>query len=132
MTTSNGVVGQFRPWTRAFTIAWVVASVCMASTWFGRNVVYADVPAVTDFGQQEVQMTMTKPEPSAKAVFLTFYDDGHGQVEIRSVRNDAMASFAGDHTAWKLDESLRWFVQMPVYVKQVSTQPIPFVEHVAV
>jgi hypothetical protein len=104
----------------------------MSSALFGRNVVYADVPAVTDFGQPEVEAAMTSGGPSAKAVFLTFYEDGHGQVEIRNVRNDAMASFAGDHPAWKLDESLHWFVQMPVYVKQVSTQPVTFVDHVAV
>lgn len=137
MPTRNHSSKNQPKWIQLFGVACLVASVYwFTSAYMHVMVAYADVPAVTDFGQNSVQAVMKTHDEASKsasrAVFMTLYADGHGQVEFCSVHNDAVASFAGDHPAWKLDEGLRWFMQMPVYVKHVSSQPAPYGEHVLV
>lgn len=125
-----------RRWVDASSIACLVVGLMCVASLLGPVVAYADAPAITDFGQTTVQPVMTAHPHSAtsfsQAAFMTLYADGHGQVEIRGVHNDAMASFAGDHPAWKLDEGLKWFMQMPVYVKEISSQSSPYGGHVPV
>ncbi|QQE77465.1 hypothetical protein [Alicyclobacillus sp. SO9] len=83
---------------------------------------YADTPAVTDFGMQSssLQYVWQQDEaPSGYAMFLTLYHDGRRQVEVRPIGNDAVVSFKTDHAAWELSPELMWFVNMPVYIREV-------------
>lgn len=91
-----------------------------AVTMTGLSVARADAPAVTDFGQDEVQTVFAPGVEASSAMFLTLYGDGHNEWMVRPVHGDAVVSFAGEHAAWRLDHGLSWFVQMPVYVRVVE------------
>lgn len=91
----------------------------------GIHVAFADSPAVTDFGQDTEVATMAGHEQQSRALFLTFYPDGHQQMEVRVVQGDAVVGFAGEHPTWRLDAGLMWFLQMPVYVRDLSNQGSP-------
>lgn len=78
----------------------------------------ADVPAITDFGQETVQPVFAS-ENASRALFLTFYQDGRHECVVRTVQNDSVVSFAGEHPSWTLDHSLSLFVRMPVYIRVV-------------
>lgn len=83
---------------------------------------YADTPAVTDFGLQRSPLQYAwqrEQAPSGYAMFLTLYQDGRRQVEVRPIDNDAIVSFRTDHQAWELSPELMWFVNMPVYIREV-------------
>ena len=83
---------------------------------------YADSPAVTDFGLQRSSLQYAwqrEQAPSGYAMFLTLYQDGRRQVEVRPIENDAVVSFKTDHAAWELSQELMWFVNMPVYIREV-------------
>lgn len=84
--------------------------------------VLADVPAVTDFGQDAATPVVTSDDHGAQAIFLTLYADGREQWEVRQVREDAVVSFAGEHPVWRLDHGLMWFLHMPVYIREVGEQ----------
>ncbi|MCL6454428.1 MAG: hypothetical protein K6T78_12540 [Alicyclobacillus sp.] len=84
----------------------------------------ADVPASTDFGQDAYVPALQAPTGGwCRAVFVTLYPDGRSAAEVRTVRNDAENTFAGDHPGWYRDDRLTWFVQMPVYVRQLTGEP---------
>ena len=86
-------------------------------------VALADTPAVTDFGQADVvPASMMRENGWRQAVFVTLYPDGSGKSEVRGVRDDAENTLLSEHPSWQLDHSLTWFVQMPVYVRQLSIQ----------
>ena len=82
----------------------------------------ADTPAVTDFGQAEATPALTSHSGGwRQAMFLTLYPDGRSHSEIRGVKDDAENTLMGDHPTWQLDGTLTWFLQMPVYVRQLSS-----------
>jgi hypothetical protein len=88
--------------------------------------VWADAPAVTDFGQAftwepgDVTYAWQPERPWRQAMFLTLYADGRQQVAVRSVHADAVVSFAAEHPCWRLDNSLTWWFNLPVYVREVQ------------
>lgn len=85
-------------------------------------VVRADTPAVTDFGQVDIAPTVTSvPSAWKQAMFVTLYPDGWSQSEVRGVTDDAENTLLGPHPSWQLDRRLTWFVQMPVYVRELSS-----------
>lgn len=85
--------------------------------------VFADTPAVTDFGQDTPMSTWTAGSNDwGPAVFLTLHADGSGDSQVRLVHDDAQNTFLGEHPGWHLDHRLTWFVQMPVYVRDLSGQ----------
>jgi hypothetical protein len=89
----------------------------------GQAPVYADSPAITDFGLDE-SISAFRPlshRPS-NAMFLTLYDDGRHQVEVKQIQGDSVALFTNANPAWRLDGSLMWFVKMPVYVREVRSE----------
>lgn len=88
----------------------------------GLSLAFADSPAVTDFGQDSAATAMTERGTHSQALFLTLYPDGREQIEIRTVHGDAVTGFAGEHPGWKLDSGLMWFVQMPVYIRDLSNR----------
>lgn len=110
-------------WIRRIGTSVVVA---LWACWAGCNgpgqqaVAYADAPAVTDFGQSYAEAAMADGGNHPHAVFLTLYADGRQQCEVRTVQDDAIVSFAGEHPAWRIDHGLTWFVRMPVYVRQLT------------
>jgi|GEM_PF-4062950 len=85
----------------------------------------ADTPAVTDFGASSadtVQSVWQETQPDSRyAIFLTLYQDGRRQVDIRPISGDEVVSFRTEHPAWELSPTLMWFWAMPVYVRQVSS-----------
>ncbi|QSO52476.1 hypothetical protein JZ785_00475 [Alicyclobacillus curvatus] len=82
---------------------------------------FADTPAVTDFGQVEATPALTSHSGGFRqAVFLTLYPDGRSHSEVRGVKDDAENTFVGEHPTWQFDGTLTWFLQMPVYVRQLS------------
>ncbi|WP_067923322.1 hypothetical protein [Alicyclobacillus shizuokensis] len=85
---------------------------------------WADAPAVTDFDQAQVSVeraadAWTVDAPRRRAVFLTLYGDGRGQLTVRPVATDAVVSFAVEHPCWRLDNSLTLWFHLPVYVREV-------------
>ncbi|GGJ06210.1 hypothetical protein GCM10010885_14200 [Alicyclobacillus cellulosilyticus] len=102
--------------------------------WSDRVAAQADVPAVTDFcagfvpaaertGYAASADGRGQPGGAGRALFVTLYADGRHQEVVRFVAGDAVVSFAGEHPAWRLDHGLMWFVQMPVYVREVQVSP---------
>lgn len=88
-------------------------------------VALADTPAVTDFGQVETAPVSTSPDKSGQqAVFLTLYPDGRSHSEVRGVTDDSENAMVADHPSWELDHSLTWFVQMPVYVRTLTSTQV--------
>lgn len=107
------------------------AAAVWAVTGMAGPVVYADAPAVTDFGLDEALPVWASADAAGdRAVFVTLYPDGRGQWQVHHVRGDAIVGFAGEHPAWQLDPGLMWFVQMPVYVRHVPAPRSPGVESV--
>ncbi|MBX5436978.1 MAG: hypothetical protein IRZ33_07150 [Alicyclobacillaceae bacterium] len=113
----------------AWAVSGLVALGWMASLPLSGHAVRvrADVPALTDFGQDEVRPA-SSPGPSTaaagirRALFFTLYADGRQQLEIRDIRDDAVAGFAGGHAAWRLDPGLMWLLDMPVYVRELTPE----------
>lgn len=88
------------------------------------HVAFADTPAPTDFSQAELGSRTVEPAfvgRVSQAMFLTVYSNGREVMEVRPVRGDAINTFAGDHLAWRLDNRMTWLIQMPVYVRELST-----------
>ncbi|WP_067930767.1 hypothetical protein [Alicyclobacillus kakegawensis] len=86
--------------------------------------VWADAPAVTDFDQAQVSVERAADAwavdgPWRRAVFITLYGDGRGQLTVRPVATDAVVSFAAEHPCWRLDNSLTLWFHLPVYVREV-------------
>lgn len=113
-----------RPHGLRYIVAMLMTSVTAIAMLISATVsVYADTPAASDFGQGEYVMALNSATDSwSQAVFVTFYPDGHGEMQMRMVRGDAENTLVGDHPGWHLDHSLTWFVQLPVYVRQLSEQ----------
>lgn len=86
--------------------------------------VRADSPAITDFGQDMESPVFSSRALYKDALFLTLYQDGREDCQVRAVPDDAVVSFAGQHKVWNLDGSLTWFWQMPVYVRIVHSGPL--------
>lgn len=93
----------------------------------GRGVpqVLADSPAITDFGLDESDVpVLAVAGQRPDAVFLTLYGDGRRHLEVKSIDGDAVVGFVGQHSAWRRDDALSWFVQMPVYVRVILRTPL--------
>jgi hypothetical protein len=81
----------------------------------------ADAPAVTDFGGDSILAYQTESADAGhRAMFLTLYEDGREELIVRPIMDDAVVSFQSDHAAWQLNHPLMWFLNMPVYVKQIQ------------
>lgn len=125
---STGVktMGSTQPYTacRVAITQWRLLLVAAMVAFFslGRPIsVRADSPAVTDFGQDLESPVFSSRGLYKDALFLTLYQDGREDCQIRAVPDDAVVSFAGQHKAWSLDGSLTWFWQIPVYVRIVHS-----------
>lgn len=84
------------------------------------SIAFADSPAVTDFGQDFTSTALAGHHHDSRALFLTLYPDGREQMEVRVIHGDAVAGFVAEHPGWRLDTGLMWFVQMPVYIRDLS------------
>lgn len=110
---------------RTFGFRVGVAGFAMAATLLVCAVqpAFADTPAVTDFGtvSEAVQDAwhQDRPTQSHYAMFLTLYQDGRRQVDVRPIHSDEVVSFRTEHPNWELSPELTWFINMPVYVKEV-------------
>lgn len=89
-------------------------------TTFGFVRAYADSPAVTDFGLVTVVPAAASEERTREAIFLTMRSDGSASCEWHVVTDDAIATFATNRSAWRSDEPLHWFLQVPVYTREVK------------
>lgn len=89
---------------------------------FSQAPVWADAPAVTDFGGDAVAAASSQPDTNHYAVFLTLYQDGHQEWMVRPISDDAIVSFRASHSSWELNHPLMWFLNMPVYVKEIQSE----------
>ena len=104
----------------------ITAIFCIAQGIWGPQRVWADSPAVNEFGQpMDVSAFQSARARENPAVFVTLYGDGHGQWEFHRVTNDAVTGFCGEHGPWRFDNALAAFFQMPVYVRDLSSRRIP-------
>jgi hypothetical protein len=96
----------------------------MCGALFLPQVACADTPSVSDFGQpvtaQAWATVQSHPQPAA---FVTLYPDGRGSIQVRQIADDTLNAFATESSSWRMDHGLTWFVQMPVYVKEVAPLP---------
>jgi hypothetical protein len=86
----------------------------------------ADVPAVSDFGQDLAQPAAASDagaEALRRALFVTWHANGRADVEVRWIRDDAIAGFAGPHPAWRRNEGLCWWFRVPVYERSLMAVP---------
>lgn len=101
-------------------LARIGAACIVGWTLAGHAPALADTPAITDFGEAAVYAYQSDTaNASHYAMFLTLYEDGHKEVIVRPIADDAVVGFHSDHGAWQLNHPLMWFLNMPVYVKQV-------------
>lgn len=91
-----------------------------AVSWVSAPHALADTPAATDFGQRLAEPMLSDSDGTTHAMFVTLYSDGREQVEVRMARGDSVAAFAAEHPGWRLDNGMTWFMQMPVYVRELS------------
>jgi hypothetical protein len=106
-------------------VSFALVYALMASDW-AQTPVYADSPAITDFGL-DASVSAFRPASlrSSNALFLTLYDDGRHQVEVKQIQGDSVALFSNASPAWRLDGGLMWFMRMPVYVREVKSEVRP-------
>ncbi|MCL6594524.1 MAG: hypothetical protein K6T31_11145 [Alicyclobacillus sp.] len=120
--------GNGRRWRMA-----LLTAVAAGLSWGWPQWAWADIPAVTDFGQSSrATPAWSQPGPghARAALFLTLYPDGQSQVQICPVGEDAVAGFLGEHPVWHWDAGLTWFMQMPVYVRVLTPAHVAGVEPV--
>ncbi|MCF8565205.1 hypothetical protein LLE49_10815 [Alicyclobacillus tolerans] len=103
-----------------FLVGTALALAVVCNAWFHAPVACADTPGITDFGQGALAASVGSTKPS-QALFVTLYPDGREQIEVRTIQDDAMVSYASEHSPWRLDGGLMWFVQMPVYVRELTS-----------
>ncbi len=119
---------------RAFTIcragALGTALSILCATVFLPQKAFADAPSVSDFGQTVAEQAWVAAVPvqPRRAAFVTLYPDGRSSVELRQIGDDTLNAFAAEWTCWRMDHGLTWFVQMPVYVKEVLPPPTVYGE----
>lgn len=86
--------------------------------------VYADAPAVGDFGQPVNHHRQGGGDAGhphhQNALFVTERSSGRCAMVERSVADDAITAFAGEHPAWQLNVGLSWYFMEPVYEKNTS------------
>ncbi len=93
------------------------------------QVASADTPSVSDFGQPVTEQAWSNVQAHhQRAAFVTLYPDGSGSIQVRQIADDTLNAFATESSSWRMDHGLTWFVQMPVYVKDVSPPPSVFGE----
>lgn len=85
----------------------------------GISTSYADTPSITDFGQPAEVYAVANPSARC-AAFVTLYPDGRTAVQIHEVKDDTLNTFAMGSSLWRLDHGLMWFIQMPVYVREIE------------
>jgi len=86
---------------------------------------YADSPAVTDFGIETASPAFASVDHPKEALFLTLCSDGTTCAEVHEVHDDSIVGFARNQSAWQSDEGLHWFLQIPVYVREVHVERSP-------
>lgn len=83
--------------------------------------VFADTPAVVDFGQNMSTFDGHSVDKMENALFVTKSATGGCRIESRAVVDDAIIGFAGEHPAWQLNVPLTWYFMEPVYERNLST-----------
>lgn len=121
---SNAHVSRCRRILRASRTILICISVLGVSLVCDLGRAYADVPAVTDFTANHVHTAFGHENHTTHALFITFYEDGRHESCIREVSSDAIAGFANGRSAWRLDGGLMWYMQMPVYVREVRASQL--------
>lgn len=119
--TSNRRLPRWKFWGKATALSGLFVLTAAVGLGACPSRALADCPAVTDFGQSEAVTASTAHSHAFKqAVFVTLYPDGTSESQIRLVHDDAVNTMVSEHPSWRLDDRLTWFVQMPVYIRELS------------
>ncbi|WAH38420.1 hypothetical protein [Alicyclobacillus dauci] len=92
----------------------VIVSLLMATV----RPVYADSPAMVDFGQTvplSPKAIQQWASDEKHALFVTEVKGGECHVEEHIVHDDAITAFVSEHPAWQLNALLTWYFVEPVY-----------------
>jgi hypothetical protein len=81
--------------------------------------VYADCPAVQDFGQQKSGVRIGEAR-AYRALFVTEAEKGICKLEEHRIHDDSITGFAGEHPAWRLNVPLTWYFLETVYERNTS------------